>query len=811
MKNLGSDWRFVCRTLRTGPLFAAVAIVSLALGIGVNTAVFSVVESSLLRSLPYNHPDRLVFLSDHQPCCQFASISPGEFLDTRAQTKTLAGMAAMAWQDVTLTGLATPQFLRGRSVTPNFFDVLGAHPEKGRLLSPVIDKPGSEVRAAVISDSLWRGTFGGDPNIAGRDVTLNGKPFRIVGVLAAHEEYPPTGQVWVSARALLPEFQEIGAPPANLPALYGNHWLVGVGRLKDDVPVSRAAAELRRIGERISRDQKRAEVHYPRLVPLQGTLVEKVRPALGVLSVAVFVLLLIGCANLAGLLLARSVGRTQELSIRLALGASRSGIVRLLLLEAGALALPGGVLGVAFAYAALRLLNRYSPYELPTALAPHLNAPVLLFSLATVCFATFLTGIIPGWRASQTDEWVGIKERSKGTASRRMLLLRRLLVTAEIALSVLLLIGALLMVRSFSSVLAVDPGFSSERQIASSILLPPKAYSDNARITQFWDRLLDRARQLPGVQSVAIASALPTEGVGRGSDFEIEGHPIAANESGPYADQVFISPSFIKTLKVPLLAGRNLADTDRSNSPNVLLINQTAARKLFPKESPIGKRIRFDEATPWLTIVGEVGNVKWDGLDAGAGLELYFPYPQVPNFLSARLLVRLQPGVSLTLNQVQSAVQSVDPNVPVSDFKALAATLDASLGPRRFLLGLLSTFSAIAVGLAAMGLYAVLAFTVQQRRREIGIRLAVGANTGNVIWLVLRDTFSMSIGGLAAGILAALWFTSFLNTLLFGISQTDVSTYSAAAAMMGAVALAASTLPAFRATRTDPAIALRYE
>jgi putative ABC transport system permease protein len=808
--NLGSDWRFVWRTLRARPFFTAVAVISLALGIGANTAIFSIIESSLLRRLPFHQPDRLVFLSDHQPCCEVASLSPGEFLDAQSATQTLSGIAAIAWQDVTLTGLAQPRTLRGRSVSSNFFEVLGAHAELGRLLCSSIDKPDAEMRAVVISDSLWRGTFRSDPKIVGRDVVLNSKPFRVVGVLAPREEYPPKVQVWLSPRTVVPEYQETGAPPDDIAKIYGTHWMMALGRVKDGMPLSRAKGELRMIGERISRVKKREETHYPEMVPLQGTLVERVRPALGILSLAVFVLLLIGCANLTGLLLARSIGRTQEFSIRLALGASRRRIIRLLLLEAGTLAVIGGILGTAFAEASLELLKRYSPYELPPALSPELNGTVLLFCLATVCFAALATGIIPGIRASQINELGGLKEGAKGTASSKMLALRRVLVTGEIALSVLLLIGALLMVRSFKRLLSVDPGFLSDRVTIANVLLPPKSYADDAQVTQFWDRLLERIRLLPGVESAAISSATPTQGIGMSGDFEAQGHPAPKGGTW-YASDVFVSPDILRSLQMPLLAGRSLTDQDRKNHAPVVLINKTLAGKLFPRENPIGKRLRSGDHSPWESIVGEVGNVKWDGLDAGDSLEIYRMYAQAENVLSATLIVRTFPGASVTLNDVQSAVQSIDRNVPVSEFKPLSAAVDQSLGQRRFLLGLLSVFSTMAVILAAIGLYAVLAFTVQQRRREIGIRVAVGAKTGAVVWLVLRDSLAMAAVGLACGIGAALWCTTLLNSLLFGISQTDVSTYGAAVAMMGAVALAASSLPAFRATRTDPAIALRYE
>ncbi len=810
MSHIGSDLRFASRTLRAKPVFSAVAIASLALGIGANTAIFSIVESALLRSLPFRNPDRLVRIGDRQPCCESVSLSPGEYLDYKHQSKTFQDIAAFSWQTVTLTGGAEAQNLKGRSVTTNFFDVLGAHAEIGRLISPSLDKPGSTNRVAVISDALWRSRFGADPNIVGPVITLSGQSFSVVGVLAAHEEYPPDVQIWISPRVAVPEFVEPALQGMTISETYGNHWLIGIGRLKPGVPLPRARAELRTIADRIDAAHDESG-HWAVLMPLQTSLVYSIRPALAVLGTAVVVLLLIACANLIGLMLARANGRTRELAIRVAIGANRWELTRLLLSESFILSTAGGLFGIGIAFGALGLLHHYSPYKLPAALAPTLNSEVLIFCIAVTFLSALITGFLPGLSAGRIDVNEGLKEAGKGSASLGTQRLRRVLVTGEIALSVILLIGAFLFIRSFSNLLAVDPGFKAAGLTTAQLSLPPSRYVKPQQITDFWNRLLVRVRALPGVESAGISSDIPLTGVNSGGDFEVEGHPVKSKDKAPYSSHLYVSPETIGTLHIPLLSGRDFSPRDLHNSLPVVIVNKTFADRFFPGQNAVGKRLRPGSDTPWETIVGVVGNVKWDGLSAAPSLDVYRSYAQALLSANAALIVRTKNGTSLPAVDLEAAVRGLDKDVPLSQVKSLTSYVDESLGQRRFLLGLLTAFSALAMGLAAIGLYAILAYSVQQRRREIGIRVAVGAGKADVLWMILRECLAIATLGVFAGIVAALWSSTLLKSMLFGISETDPMAYLSAVLLIVSVALAASLIPAIRAARVDPVSALRYE
>ncbi len=809
MSHIGSDLRFASRTLRAKPVFSAVAIVSLALGIGANTAIFSIVESALLRSLPFRNPDRLVAIGDRQPCCASVSLSPGEYQDYQRQSKSFEDIAAIAWQSVTLTGAGEARAVVGRAVTTNFFEVLGARAQIGRLMSSRIDKAGSENRVAVISAGLWRSQFAGDPNILGRTLTLNGRPFTVIGVLAAHEEYPPDVEIWLSPRASVPEFAESAMQDMNISQTYGNHWLMGLGRLRPRVPLARARAEMRTIANRIDAAHDEPG-HWAVLVPLQTSLVRSLRPALAVLGTAVLVLLLIACANLIGLMMARATGRTRELAIRVAIGANRWELTRLLLSESFILATAGGLFGVGIAFGALKLLHRYSPYELPPALAPTLNSEVLIFCVAVSFLSALITGFLPALSAGRVDVNEGLKEAGKGSASRGTQRIRRVLVTGEIALSVILLVAAFLLIRSFSNLLAIDPGFTAASVTTAQLSLPRSRYVKPEQVIDFWNRLLARAKTLPGVESAGITSDLPLTGVGSGGDFEVEGHRVSSKDKAPYSYHLYVSPETIGTLHIPLLSGRDFSARDQKNSIPVVIVNKTLADHFFLGQNAIGKRLRTGNDAPWETIVGVVGNVKWDDLSAVPTLDVYRSYTQLVEVAAAALVVRTK-GTVLPAADLEAAVRSVDKDVPLSQVKSLTSYVDQSLGQRRFLLGLLTAFSALAMGLAALGLYAVLAYSVQQRRREIGIRVAVGASKSDVLWMVLRECIAIATIGVFGGIVAALWSSALLKSMLFGISDTDLMAYVSAVLLIVSVALAASLIPALRAARVDPVSALRYE
>ncbi len=811
MSKIWSDLRFASRTLRAKPVFTLIAVSSLALGIGANTAIFSVVDSALLRGLPFRSAEQLVLVRDSQPCCAAVSISPGEYLDYKKQTKTLSGFAAFAAQTLTLTGNFEPQKIDAVAVTTNFFDVLGAKPEIGRLISPNIDKPGSDMRVAVLSDGAWRSLFASDPNIAGRNITLNGNTFRVVGVLNPQDTYPNKTQLWISPRLIVPEYQE-GTIPKNfdIAQQYGNHWLRGLGRVKPGVTVAQARAELLTIAANIDQQHPGEKDHHAVVTPLQDSLVQNVRPALWVLLIAVVLLLLIACANLAGLLLARSTGRARELAIRLALGAKRSEVVQLLLSESLLLAFCGGVLGIALALGGLKLIALYSPYDLPTALAPTLDLSVLAFCVVVTLLSALISGAVPALRSARVDVNDALKEGSKGSVGGGTRRLRQVLVGAEIAISLTLLIGVSLLIHSFSKLISVDPGFDPKNVLTARLSLPQSRYSQNAQTTAFWNTLLPRLAGLPDVQSAGLLTHLPFSGQESGSYLEIEGRPTNPNGQGIYANEFGVSPQTFQALRVPLISGRAFTERDDAKALLVAVVNKRFAEKVFPHENPIGKRFKGGPIEGWTTIVGVIGNMKHNGLDDPPQMDMYFNYPQL-GVSSTGLVLRTKAVSSSIAAELRSAIHEVDSNLPLTDVKPIGDYIGTSLAARRFLLGLLTTFSALAILLAGIGLYAVLAYSVQQRKQEIGIRMTMGAGSSEILWIVLRECLAIACFGIAAGLVGAIWSSAFLESMLFGVTGADWLSYTAAVSLIVAIAVGASLIPALRASRVDPVSALRYE
>lgn len=799
-----SDLRFAGRTLRAKPVFTAIAVASLALGIGANTAIFSIVDAALLRQLPYDHADRLVIMRDHQPLFPGASVSPGEFLDYQRQSKTLSGLAAFTWQELTLTGSGEPQLLHAASATSNYFDVLGAHAELGRLFSPKTDKIGDD-RVAVLSDATWRSTFGADPHIVGRDIHLNGKLFRVIGILRANEGYSAQIQIWVTPRFSVPEFLEDQHSTASgLAEMYGNHWLRGVGRMRPGVTLAETRAELNIIAKRIGAAHADSRDHYANISAFHANLVGNIQPALLVLLGAVVLLLLIACANLAGLLLARGTARTRELSVRTALGATRWQITRLLLSESLLLAIAGGVIGIFLAEEGQRLLARYSPYDLPAALTPRMDWQVIAFCLAATLISALLSGFVPALRSAQLDVQKGLKESSKGSSSAGANSLRRLLVTSEIALAVVLLSGASLLIHSFTRLLDVNPGFDTNHVMTARISLPLARYS-HAETNVFWQNLLAKISALPDVESAGIQTMLPMSGAESGGDVKPQGGNKAF-----YSDQMGVSPGIFKTLSVPFIGGRNFDGHETENSPPMAVVSRSFAEALFPGQNAIGKKFTGGAAETPSTIIGIVGDVKSNGLNEPAPLMMYYNHPQF-GVDTASIAIRARGGAESVVSELRTVLHALDPLLPLSEVEPLSDYIGDSLAPHRFLLGLLTAFSALAILLAGIGLYGVLAFSVEQRTREIGIRVALGAARQEVVRLILGECSYMALTGLTLGLLGAFFGSSLLKNLLFGVTGTDLMSYFSAIILVLSIAALASLLPALRAARVDPVTALRYE
>jgi putative ABC transport system permease protein len=812
MLSIGSDLRYAGRMLRARPMFTLVAALSLGLGIGANTAIFSMIESSLLRGLPFRDADRLVFVRDHQPCCETASVSPGEYLDYQRDVKSFEGIAAMASHWGTLTGNGQPVRLIAVPVTTNFFEVLGAQAHVGRLMSSAIDKPGTDSRVAVLSDSLWKRQFGADPNVVGRDLTIDRASFRVIGILPPKEAYPHETDVWLSPRLPVPENREGELAKDYDPAKqYGNHWMRGLARLRPGVSIAQARAELSVAAARIAASHPDQKDHYGVLVPMQDELVSHVRPALWVLLAAVVLLLLIACANIAGLLLARAAARGRELAVRVSLGASRWEITRLMLCESLLLAVSGGFLGIGFAYGALRLIQHYTPYDLPPALAPELNLPVLLFSFGVTLLTALLSGLAPSLAASQADANVGLKESSRGSTGHGAQCFRRILVAGEIALSMVLLVGAALLVRSFSRLIAVDPGFDSKNVTSISISLPDKAY-DGTKSTRFWERFLSRVSAVPSVEASGVVTIIPFSGNDSGSYIEVQDHPLAKNQEGDYAQEFGISNGTLPALQVPLLEGRWLDDRDHEKALTVALVNKAFAEKEFPNQSAVGKKFRGGSngvGDGWTTIVGVIGNFKTNSLDTKKEMAMFFPYQQL-GVGSASLMIRTKDGI-VPISEVRNLLREIDSNLPIGRVRPLDDYVGNSLAQRRFLLGLLMAFSGLAVLLAVIGIYGLMAYSVEQRRRELGVRVALGASRGSVLSLVMKECGLIAVFGAAAGLIGALWASSLVKSLLFQISQSDAGAYTIASLMVLAAAMIAGLVPAIRAARIDPVQALRSE
>ena len=810
MNQIPADLRLAWRALWARPAFSAIAIVSLALGIGANTAIFSVIESTLLRGLPFDKSDQLVLLRDRQPCCEQASVSPGEYLDYSRQSRTLSGLAAVTSQNLTLTGYSDPQNLYGAAVTPNYFHVLGAASEIGRLMSPAIDKPGG-TRVAVLSDATWRSIFAGDPSIVGRDITLNGEGFRVIGVLQPKQTYPKDAQIWISPRLLVPEYVEgQTAKDWNIAREYDNHWLSGIGRVRSGVSLSQARAELETIAAAITRAHPEEKDHHPALFALEDTIVQNVRPALWVLLGSVVLLLLIACANLAGLLLARVTGRTRELAIRVSLGASRWQIVRLLLAESFLLALLGGTLGVGLAEIALRLIVKYSPYDLPAALAPELNARVFLFCLLVTLLSALISGVLPAFRSAQVDVSDGLKEGAKGSVGGKTRRLRHVLISAEIALSVVLLAGASLLVHSFARLLAVNPGFDSNSVLTTRLVLPPSRYGTDVQTKLFWDKLLRNIAALPQVQSAGLLTDVPFDGSDSGSYVQSEGQPVSPDHPGMYANEYGVSPGTFQALHIPVLSGRVFNERDDAKTTLSVVINKAFADKLFPQQDSIGKRIEGGPISGSATIIGVVGSFRHSGLNQPPVPDMFYNYPRY-GAGGTDLVIRTRDGSPPLGADLRRMVRGLDSNLPFRGLKPLDSYVSQSLAARKFLLGLLTVFSFLAISLAGIGLYGVLAYSVQQRKQEIGIRMALGAQTGDVLGLVFYECGLISLFGVAAGLLASVWSSSFLKSMLFDVSPTDLLAYAGSILMIVLIAALASMLPALRAAKTDPVSALRYE
>jgi putative ABC transport system permease protein len=792
------DVRYAARSLRKSPGFSLVAALTLALGVGANAAIFSVVNTVMLRPLPFADPDGLVRIweSNIERGRPTFAVSHPNFLDFRAQATSVQSMAATTNVGFTLTPAnGDAEVIQGMNVTATFLPTLRVTPALGRNLTADEDRPGGDTHVVVMSDGLWRRAFGADPGVIGRSITLNAQPFTVIGVL------PPAFR-WGTTSDLL-------SPLAPDPARNrSDHRLSVIGRIADGASIEQATTELDTIALRLGQQYPASNKGWGVVVRsfYDWLIPETTRRSLLVLLGAVGLVLLIACGNVVNLLLARGASRQRELSIRSAMGASRSRVARQLLLESALIALLAAALGIGLAFAAMQLLIALGPASVPRLDELSIDVRVVLFAFGVALTTMVLFGLVPAIQSTRSDPQDALRADSRGSTSgagRRRL--RSALTIAEVALSVALLIGAGLLIRSFARLQQVAPGFSSDGLMTARVGLPTTTYPTSLSRRAFYERLMTDLRGRPGIEAAAIASGPPLSGDSTGGDVKL---PTQSNEEAVASAWRLAGPGYFAALGIPL-RGREFSMEDTADSPPVAIISAAIAQRYFPNEDPIGRALvmrSFGERP--LTIVGVAGDVKTFGLEADAGMVFYGSATQFAGWNPMSLVWRSR---TPSIDTVRAALRAVDPNVPLSSISSMESLLEDSLGPRRFNLYLLTAFAGVALTLAAIGLFGVMAFLVSQRTREIGVRLALGATRGDVFRQVLGSGLTLAMIGAVLGVGGAYWLTRVMESLLFNVSRTDAATFLAVPATLMAVAALACYIPARRAMKVDPVVALRTD
>jgi putative ABC transport system permease protein len=812
LQDFVQDLRFGARMLGKHPGFTIVAVVTLALGIGANTAIFSVVNAVLLRPLPYHDPARLVRADEYWPRINDEVVPGPDYTNWKLDNHHFEGLAAFDSGDqINITSAGPPERIESVLVTANFLRVLGVQPSLGRDFRPDEAQPGAKL-VAILSDGLWRRKFGTEPQVLGKNITLNGQSCTVIGVMPEGFRFPDRR----TNPEILLAFQ---LPPKVDWATKSVSLTRVIGRLKSDVSITQANTELATLSKRTEADIPATFLHMRdgmqvRTTGLHEKLVRDVQPTLLIMLAAVAFVLLIGCLNVANLQLARASSRQKELALRVAIGAGRTRLLRQMLTEGAVLAALGGLGALLIAAGGVRLLRNYAPASFLQAGNIEFDNWVLLFTLGITFVTALLFGAVPALRASNPDVNSDLKDGRllpwRGYSQSR---LRAALVTCELTLAVVLLVASGLLIRSLVLLSNVNPGFDATNLLTVSTALPESKYAQPAQRTAFFERVLQEVTRLPGVRSAALTSSLPLTHYSQGSALSVEGRPDPSTGARPLVPIQHISQAYFATLRVPLREGRLFDERDFiPRADHVVIANRAFAQRHFPNDDPLGKRIRLgDPNSQWRTIVGVVGDVRHVSLSLEADAEIYVPYAGQDATSTAMLAVRTDPDPRSLANAVREVVIAVDAEQPVFAVSTMEQRIADSISAARFSAKLLGFFGFVALVLASVGVYGVIAYFVGHRIHEIGIRVALGASSRDVIGMVMRQGTVMTMAGLALGLGGARFATRYLGSLLYGIGASDPLTLASAAITLGAVALAACYVPARRATRVDPLVALRYE
>jgi putative ABC transport system permease protein len=810
MESFLQDCRYALRILGRSPGFAMIAVLALALGIGANSAIFSVVNAVILKPLPYEKPEQLV-----QLWMRFTGIgipndqnwvSAPEFVDLQ-QNQSLSHLAAIDETSFNINIGGTPERIDSAVVSTSFFPMLGVQAQVGRVFLPEEGEAGRE-RVVLLSDGLWRRRFGADPAVSGRKLVMNGQSYLIVGVLPRAFQLPRDAEVWTP----------LVFSPDDLNQR-GNHGLLVIGRIKDALSFQQARADMDAVSKRIIEQHR--EYPYQQfnfkvlMIPLLEQQVGDIKTALWVLMASVGLVLLIACANVANLLLVRASAREREIAVRQALGVGRWRLVRQLLTESAILGLLGGITGLFLGYWAMRLLIAIAATSFPRVAEAHMDVRVLAFTMFVALATGLLFGLAPAFSAGHVTH-DALKEGGRsGTAGVGSHRLRGALVVAEIALSLTLLVGAGLLIRSFLRLQEVDTGFRADGVLTLRVALPSQKYSRPEQTRAFYRDLLDRVRQLPGVDAAGAATGLPLSGTGWSGTTTVDTQAVQPKDTTPEADQRPVTPGYFEAMAIPLVSGRYFDQRDIATAAPVAIVDETMAKKYWPNDDPIGKRIKQGggrSSNPWRTIVGVVRHVRYRTLESPSRVEFYWPFEQTGfplGTMSLAIHTASDPRSLATV--VQRQVLALDPDQPVYRIRTMHELVSESMARRRLSMVLLAIFAGVALALAAVGIYGIMSYTVAQRLHEVGIRMALGAQSADVVRLVLGQSLWLTLSGILAGLVGSLLLTNFLSSLLFNVRATDPATFALVALILAFVALLASFVPAYRATNVDPVNALRQE